>query len=376
MTTIRNNLASRRLYHTCGPVWRCLPYKPSVSITKTSVRFSAPAASPAAIVVPTAPSPPPPSFFHETGVPLVAALEKLTVAQAFLQCSVLIGATYLACYFGSFILGRIGDILAQKENEESRDDSAGVLNVLFSTAVGALYRPGSVLLPWWGTIYTLKVLAAFTDALLVRLGHDHAHTMFDMCGGGALQLLHISSQILQDSNEFVYILFFSWFVVNWKNAFLRRVFHTGKDDAIVRVVRPISTLLTWGIVGLSLIHALQAFGVNTQPLLAFGGAGTLAAGLAAQNTMANFVSAISLYTSPPFLVGDKVVLKTMTNAIIAAGIVEKVRPMRTVIRTEEGHAIYLNNKEVAALVVVNETAPRHERPLKMSSMRSSDIDSD
>ena len=114
------------------------------------------------------------------------------------------------------------------------------------------------------------------------------------------------------------------------------------------------------------LAALSTFGMDVRPILALGGAGTLAAGLAAQSTVTNLVAALSLvswalrwpiralqaqapggpagarpalaspslqpppftrtqYTSRPFVVGDRVQLRSLAGALVAAGMVTKAR---------------------------------------------------
>jgi len=230
--------------------------------------------------------------------------------------------------------------------------------LIFRAAISAVYTPGSLLLPWWGIIYGSKIVAVLADLLIQKIdvsSHIIPRTLAAHTSVG----VQLFCQILQDSSELVLLLFFSWFLINWKDQILSYwVIKSGGKmrESLERAVSPLSTLSTWAICAFSLISAAQLCGFNTQPLLALGGAGTIAAGLAAQSTAQNLVGALSLYTAPPFVVGDIVQLKTLTNVIVADGCVEKILPMRTIIKCEDGSAVFISNKDVMSLVVINQTA--------------------
>ena len=66
-----------------------------------------------------------------------------------------------------------------------------------------------------------------------------------------------------------------------------------------------------------------------------GGIG-VAVGLATQSVASNVVSALSLFASRPFVVGDRVQLLS-GGAVVVEGLVEQIEPMRTVLRDAEGN---------------------------------------
>jgi small-conductance mechanosensitive channel len=66
-----------------------------------------------------------------------------------------------------------------------------------------------------------------------------------------------------------------------------------------------------------------------------GGIG-VAVGLATQSVATNVVSALSLFASRPFVVGDRVQLMK-GGAVVVEGKVEHIEPMRTVLRDPEGN---------------------------------------
>lgn len=108
------------------------------------------------------------------------------------------------------------------------------------------------------------------------------------------------------------------------------------DDNLARIVFPLSTLINWATITAAILSSLHALGINIQPLLALGSVSTIAIGFAAQSTVTNVVSAFSLYTARPFIVGDRIQLKSMSGAVVVHGTVEKILPMSTVIKTDGG----------------------------------------
>ena len=77
-------------------------------------------------------------------------------------------------------------------------------------------------------------------------------------------------------------------------------------------------------------------GVNVSPLMASVGGIGVAVGLATQSVATNVVSALSLFASRPFVVGDRVQLMK-GGAVVVEGKVEHIEPMRTVLRDPEGN---------------------------------------
>jgi len=129
-----------------------------------------------------------------------------------------------------------------------------------------------------------------------------------------------------------------------------------EDDGLARVVIPVSSLISWGVVVAAILTSLTTCGIDVKPILAFGSFSGLAVGFAAQNTVANVVSAFSLHTSRPFIPGERVQLKTMSGADVISGTVEKILPIHTIIKADNGTPIFIHNKEVAgSFMIINES---------------------
>ena len=71
-----------------------------------------------------------------------------------------------------------------------------------------------------------------------------------------------------------------------------------QENALERVLLPLSGLTSWLIVvagGLSCLHVL---GINVVPLLTVGGVSTILVGLSAQSVMANMIAGVNLVRPP------------------------------------------------------------------------------
>jgi MscS family membrane protein len=156
----------------------------------------------------------------------------------------------------------------------------------------------------------------------------------------------------------------TWFFVSWKNRVVRALVAAAAagdpsgegGSGLARIAYPLSSLLSWAVVSGGAVASLAVYGINVQPLLALGSVSTLAVGFAAQSTVANVVSAFSLHASRPFIAGDRVALKSMSGAAVAAGTVQRIMPLHTVIRTDAGTPMYVHNKDLASsMLIINES---------------------
>lgn len=103
------------------------------------------------------------------------------------------------------------------------------------------------------------------------------------------------------------------------------------------------SILSWAISISAALLAIQTLGINIQPLLAVGGASSLIIGLAMQTLLTNAVMGVSIFVSRPFVPGDSITVQA-PGAILVSGVVEKVTPMRTLLRTDDDVLVTLPNK--------------------------------
>jgi hypothetical protein len=114
------------------------------------------------------------------------------------------------------------------------------------------------------------------------------------------------------------------------------------------------SILSWAIAVMAGLVAVQTLGINIQPLLAVGGASSLIIGLATQTLLTNAVMGVSIFLSRPFVPGDSITVQA-AGAILVSGVVEKVTPMRTLLRTDDDVLVTLPNKvrALADLVILH-----------------------
>ncbi|EFN57141.1 hypothetical protein CHLNCDRAFT_143473 [Chlorella variabilis] len=315
------------------------------------------------------------SWIKATGVPLLEAMKQMTLQQAAVHSGGLIAATVVGVVAGLRLLELVGE---QLEAVNARVGRSNGLDVLVGTALASVHRPALVLLPWYGFFYILLVASAFAKVAVTRLDAT-LHAVTHMCAHQLAGWLSGAAQLMQDTSQLVLIIFLAWFLIGWKAHLLRCVLpklqsDMGEDADLARLLVPLSNLLSWAIVACAGVTTFAAFGIDVRPLLTVGSIGTVAVGFAAQSTMQNVVSALQIYSSRPFIVGDRIQLRSLGGSVIVAGklaapgpapagtavrcTVEHIAPMRTVINGGDQLPVYINNKDVMNLIVVNESKRR------------------
>lgn len=118
----------------------------------------------------------------------------------------------------------------------------------------------------------------------------------------------------------------------------------------------------WSVVvmAVSLFGILAIWRIDVTPLIASAGILGIVVGLAARDTIANFFGSIALYADGTYSVGDYVVLESGDR-----GRVEDVTIRSTVIRTRDDILVTIPNSALNNAAVVNESAPRSHRRLKI-----------
>ncbi|MGV6853465.1 MAG: mechanosensitive ion channel family protein [bacterium] len=133
-------------------------------------------------------------------------------------------------------------------------------------------------------------------------------------------------------------------------------------DAIAKLIR-ISIVITAGLV------VLQNLGVSISGVLAFGGVGGLAVGLAAKDLLANFFGGLTVYLDRPFSVGDWI--SSPDKSI--EGTVEYIGWRQTRIRKFDKRPIYVPNAAFTSLTVENPSRMSHRRIYETIGIRYGDI---
>lgn len=119
----------------------------------------------------------------------------------------------------------------------------------------------------------------------------------------------------------------------------------------------IGQLIRVMLVIISVLMAIPIMGYSISALLAFGGVGTLAIGLAARDSLANFFGGMMVFLDRPFNVGDWVSSPDRN----IEGTVEKIGWRLTRIRTFDKRPIFVPNSLFSTIVL--------ENPSRMSNRR-------
>ncbi len=130
----------------------------------------------------------------------------------------------------------------------------------------------------------------------------------------------------------------------------------GGGDRLAAEFGPLASKLGKTLIGvLSLMVVLQHLGINVASLVVSLGVGSLAVGLAAQDTLANIFAGLTLMLDRPFRIGDRVQLATGE-----VGDVEGIGMRSTRIRTLDETLLFVPNAVLVKDRLVNQTRPgRH-----------------
>jgi MscS family membrane protein len=132
--------------------------------------------------------------------------------------------------------------------------------------------------------------------------------------------------------------------------------------ALGRVVR-IAIVVTAVLVG------LDTLGFNIAGLMAAGGIGGLAIGLASKDMLANFFGGVTIYIDRPFGIGDWILLKEKG----IEGVVEEIGWRQTTIRKFDKRPVYVPNAVFTTASVENPSRMTHRRIYETIGLRYKDI---
>lgn len=165
----------------------------------------------------------------------------------------------------------------------------------------------------------------------------------------------------------------AWFLVTFVKNIEKNIIEKARRDgrkidrttinALGRVVR-ITVVVT------VILIALDNLGINVSGLLAAGGIGGLAVGLAAKDMLANFFGGITVFIDRPFSVGDWIVLKEKG----IEGVVENIGWRQTTIRKFDKRPVYVPNAIFTTASVENPSRMSHRRINETIGLRYDDLD--
>lgn len=168
------------------------------------------------------------------------------------------------------------------------------------------------------------------------------------------------------------ILTLMWFAVRFTRGYEQRYIDTRVkrgEEVDMTLVAGVGKLLRAAIFITTALIILQTMGINVAGLLAFGGVGGIAVGLAARDMLANVFGGLTIYTDRPFAVGDWI--RSPDREI--EGVVEEIGWRRTAIRTFDKRALYVPNAVFSTISVENPSRMTHRRIKETIGVRYDDI---
>ena len=183
--------------------------------------------------------------------------------------------------------------------------------------------------------------------------------------------LPLERELLQTRNV-GFVLCISWFLAglvrqfsnNWTSAKTQQ--EADFDRTTVDALTKLGVLIVWVV---SAITMAQMLGLQIGGLLALGGVGGLAVGLAARDLLANFFGGLTIYLDRPFTVGEWI--RSPDKSI--EGTVEYISWRHTRIRAFNKNPIYVPNAVFSTIVVENPSRMSHRRIVETIGLRYDDF---
>eukprot|EP00884_Botryococcus_braunii_P010060 jgi/Botrbrau1/19055/Bobra.0100s0079.1 len=304
-------------------------------------------------------------------------VRNFTVGDICLRAGVEIVATIALAIFSNAVMKWITDLakknaqkytwLSRKEKEDDPVATAvkekhNILRVIRDTAVASLRDPIRRILPVVAGLYSIRTALLAAEILLERSAM--ATSRFKIARHMASETTRMVSLVedrILGASKVLAVFFGVWFLLSWNNQLLQvlvaqdQARKTTSQDLTIfqRLLVPLSNLFSWAIVVLGALWTAGYVGIDIRPLLALGGISGLAIGFGAQQLTSNVMSALSMFFTNVFVVGERVTLMGPGGGEVATGIVERIDPMRTLLRSDEGLPVALPNSAVMNYIVVN-----------------------
>ena len=164
----------------------------------------------------------------------------------------------------------------------------------------------------------------------------------------------------------------TWFLLrlarSYEEHYIRQEQAQG-EQVDLTFVQAIGKLVRAAIFITAALVVLQTLGISIAGLLAFGGMGGIAVGLAAKDLLANVFGGVTIYLDRPFAVGDWV--RSPDREI--EGTVEEIGWRRTLIRTFDSRPLYVPNSVFTTIAVENPSRMRNRRIKEAIGIRYDDV---
>ncbi len=153
------------------------------------------------------------------------------------------------------------------------------------------------------------------------------------------------------------VLFVAGLILTWAiRKTLRTIIVHDRSERIdviaVSFLSHLSVLVLWLLIAALYAHLVPALNRLSAALLTGVGLMSVVVGFAAQTTLGNLVSGISLVLYKPFQRGDRLMVAAPTEAECETGTVEDISLGFTVLRTDDGRRIIVANGTMAQQTMI------------------------
>lgn len=165
----------------------------------------------------------------------------------------------------------------------------------------------------------------------------------------------------------------TWFLVTFVKNIENNVAaesRAGRREVDETTIRAVGRVLRITVIVTATLVGLDTLGVNIAGLMAAGGIGGLAIGLAAKDMIANFFGGLTVFIDRPFSIGDWIVLKD--HGI--EGVVENIGWRQTTIRKFDRRPVYVPNSLFTTASVETPSRMTHRRIYETVGIRYDDIE--
>jgi MscS family membrane protein len=164
------------------------------------------------------------------------------------------------------------------------------------------------------------------------------------------------SEFISKSYQILIVLNLTWFIARMVGSVLdeyvrktsekNRLANLPADNRLMPLIKRSFIFAVWAV---GIVMALNNAGVSVAALLGTLGIGGIAIALAAQDTVKNIISGITLYTDRPFRIGDRIRFDSID------GMVEDIGVRSTRIRTLDLRVITIPNYKIVDASIENVT---------------------
>jgi len=165
----------------------------------------------------------------------------------------------------------------------------------------------------------------------------------------------------------------AWFLVSFVKNLEENIIENarrGEREIDQTTVHALGRVLRITIVVTAVLIALDTLGFSISGLMAAGGIGGLAVGLAAKDMLANFFGGVTVFIDRPFSVGDWILLKDKN----IEGVVENIGWRQTTIRKFDKRPVYVPNAIFTTASVENPSRMTNRRIYEVVGLRYQDLE--